>query len=70
VRISGHHSLFVQLFSLPQEQLDFIEADAASRGVVASEFMKEFKESAPRVMKFISQHPKKEISVTLPEETH
>jgi hypothetical protein len=56
--------------SLPQEQLDFIKADAASRGVDASEFMKEFMKSAPGMMKLMSQHPKKEIEITLPEETH
>jgi hypothetical protein len=51
--------------SLPQEQLDFIKADAASRGMDASEFMKEFMKSAPGMMKLMSQHPIKEISVTL-----
>jgi hypothetical protein len=56
--------------SLPQEQLDFIKADAASRGIDTSEFMKEFTKFAPGMMKLMSQHPIKEISVTLPEETH
>jgi len=51
--------------SLPQEQLDFIKADAASRGIDANEFMKEFTRLAPRMMKLMSQHPIKEISVTL-----
>jgi hypothetical protein len=45
------------LASLPQEELNFIEADAASRGIDASEFMK----FAPSMMKLISQYPKKEI---------
>jgi hypothetical protein len=51
--------------SLPQEQLDFIKADAASRGIDANEFMKEFTKLAPRMRKLMSQHPIKEISVTL-----
>jgi len=59
--------------SLTQEQLKFVEAEAALRGADASEFMK----FAPHMMKLLSQfrafsalHPKKEISVTSPEETH
>jgi|SRR5277367_1473614 len=53
--------------SLSQEQLEFIQADAASRGIDASELASAFKTLAPRMMKLISQHPKKEIEITLPD---
>jgi|SRR5271156_5097059 len=49
------------LASIPQEDLNFLKAEAASHGIDASEFMK----FGPHMMKLMSQHPIKEISVTL-----
>jgi hypothetical protein len=51
--------------SLTPEEWKFIEDDAASRGIDASELRKEFSKLAPRMMKLMAQHPKKEI--TLPD---
>ena len=52
---------------LPPEQMDFVKADCASRGIDTSQFESEFRRLAPLMTKLIKQ-PKKEISVTLPEE--
>jgi hypothetical protein len=51
--------------SLTPEQWKFIEDNAASRGIDPSELKKGFSKLAPRIMKLIAEHPKKEI--TLPD---
>jgi hypothetical protein len=61
---AGDLGLSTLLPGLPQEDLKFLEADLASRGVDASEVGK----WTPLMMKLFSQ-PKKEISVILPEES-
>jgi hypothetical protein len=54
--------------SLTQEQLKFIEDDAASRGMELK-FTSNHVKFASNAAELIRLHPKKEISVTLPEET-
>jgi hypothetical protein len=54
--------------SLPQEELKFIEDDAVSRGMKLK-FTSNHVKLVSNAAELIRLHPKKEISVTLPEET-
>jgi hypothetical protein len=64
----GGISLSTLLPSLGQEQLKFIEDDAASRGMKLK-FTSNHVKLVSNAVELIRLHPKKEISVALPEET-